>query len=167
MSAAGAGEGGAAPLAASARRVQAALDALGLGARVRELGVPARTAREAADALGVPVGAIAKSLVFRAASGAAVLVIAAGDRRVDEARVGAALGEPIGRADAAFVREASGYAIGGIPPLGHASAMTTFVDASLARFPEVWAAGGTPHAVFPIAPAALSALPGVRTIEIG
>jgi len=167
VSAAGAGEGGAAPLAASARRVQAALDALGLGARVRELGVPARTAREAADALGVPVGAIAKSLVFRAASGAAVLVIAAGDRRVDEARVGAALGEPIGRADAAFVREASGYAIGGIPPLGHASAMTTFVDASLARFPEVWAAGGTPHAVFPIAPAALSALPGVRTIEIG
>lgn len=157
-----------APLAASALRVQAALDALGLArSRVRELDVPARTAQEAADALGVPVGAIAKSLVFRAASGAAVMVVAAGDRRVDEAKVGDALGEPIGRADAAFVRRATGYAIGGIPPLGHATPLALFVDASLARFETVWAAGGTPHAVFPIAPAALSALPGARTVEIG
>lgn len=157
----------AAPLAPSARRVQAALDALGLaGSRVRELGVPARTAQEAADALGVPVGAIAKSLVFRAASGTAVMVVAAGDRRVDEARIGAALGEPIGRADAAFVRESTGYAIGGIPPLGHAAPLVLFVDASLARFPAVWAAGGTPHAVFPIAPAVLSALPGARTVDV-
>jgi prolyl-tRNA editing enzyme YbaK/EbsC (Cys-tRNA(Pro) deacylase) len=157
-----------APLAASARRVQAALDALGLAhARVRELDVPARTAREAADALGVPVGAIAKSLVFRAASGRAVMVVAAGDRRVDEAKVGAALGEPIGRADPAFVREATGYAIGGIPPLGHETPLALLVDASLARFATVWAAGGTPHAVFPIAPAALFALPGARTVEVG
>jgi prolyl-tRNA editing enzyme YbaK/EbsC (Cys-tRNA(Pro) deacylase) len=157
----------AASLAPSARRVQAALDALGLAdCRVRELGVPARTAQEAADALGVPVGAIAKSLVFRAASGAAVMVVAAGDRRVDEAKVGAALGEPIGRADAAFVRETTGYAIGGIPPLGHSTPLVLFVDASLARFPAVWAAGGTPHAVFPIAPAALSALPGARTVDV-
>jgi len=155
------------PLAASAQRVQAALEALGLsGARVRELEVPARTAQEAADALGVPVGAIAKSLVFRAASGIAVMVVAAGDRRADEATVGAALGEPIGRADAAFAREATGYAIGGIPPLGHATPLVLFVDASLARFDPVWAAGGTPHAVFPIAPAALFALPGARTIGI-
>jgi prolyl-tRNA editing enzyme YbaK/EbsC (Cys-tRNA(Pro) deacylase) len=155
------------PLAASARRVQAALDAVGLAhARVRELAVPARTAQEAADALGVPVGAIAKSLVFRAASGSAVMVVAAGDRRVDEAKVGAALGEPIGRADPAFVREMTGYAIGGIPPLGHARPLVLFVDASLARFGTVWAAGGTPHAVFPIAPAALSALPGARTVEV-
>ena len=157
-----------APLAPSARRVQAALDALGLAhARVRELDVPARTAREAADALGVPVGAIAKSLVFRAASGAGVMVVAAGDRRVDEARVGAVLGEPIGRADPAFVREATGYAIGGVPPLGHAMPLALLVDASLARFPTVWAAGGTPHAVFPIAPAALFALPGARAVEVG
>ena len=156
-----------APLAASARRVQAALDALGLaGSRVRELGVPARTAQEAADALGVPLGAIAKSLVFRSASGGAVMVVAAGDRRVDEARVGAALGEPIGRASPEFVREATGYAIGGIPPLGHAGPLVLFVDASLARFATVWAAGGTPHAVFPIAPAALRALPGARSIEL-
>ena len=156
-----------APLAASARRVQAALDALGLSdSRVRELGVPARTAQEAADALGVPVGAIAKSLVFRRASGGAVMVVAAGDRRVDEAKVGAALGEPIGRADPAFVRDATGYAIGGIPPLGHAGPIALFVDASLARFDTVWAAGGTPHAVFPIAPAALFALPAARVGEV-
>ena len=67
----------------------------------------------------------------------------------------------------AFVRRATGYAIGGIPPLGHATPLALFVDASLARFETVWAAGGTPHAVFPIAPAALSALPGARTVEIG
>jgi prolyl-tRNA editing enzyme YbaK/EbsC (Cys-tRNA(Pro) deacylase) len=157
-----------ASLPASARRVQAALDALGLSdSRVRELDVPARTAQEAADALGVPVGAIAKSLVFRAASGGAVMVVAAGDRRVDEAKLGVALGERIGRADPAFVREATGYAIGGIPPLGHARPITLFVDASLARFQTVWAAGGTPHAVFPITPQALFALPGARTVEAG
>lgn len=156
-----------APLAASALRVQAALDALGLDARVRELAVPARTAQEAADALGVPVGAIAKSLVFRAPAAGAVMVVAAGDRRVDEARIGAALGEPIRRADPAFVREATGYAIGGIPPLGHATPVVLFVDDSLARFETVWAAGGTPHAVFPIAPAALFALPGARTLPAG
>jgi prolyl-tRNA editing enzyme YbaK/EbsC (Cys-tRNA(Pro) deacylase) len=158
--------GDARPLAASASKVQAALDALGLDARVRELDVPARTAQEAADALGVPVGAIAKSLVFRAQRAGAVMVVAAGDRRVDEAKVGAALGEPIGRADAAFVRQATGYAIGGIPPLGHAGPVALFVDASLARFPTVWAAGGTPHAVFPIGPDALFALPGARTIDV-
>jgi prolyl-tRNA editing enzyme YbaK/EbsC (Cys-tRNA(Pro) deacylase) len=159
-------EGADPPLAASALRVQAALDALGIEARVRELDVPARTAQEAADALGVPVGAIAKSLVFRAASAGAVMVVAAGDRRVDEARIGAALGEPIGRADAAFVRQATGYAIGGIPPLGHATPLVLFVDASLVRFETVWAAGGTPHAVFPIGPQALFGLPGARVMAV-
>jgi prolyl-tRNA editing enzyme YbaK/EbsC (Cys-tRNA(Pro) deacylase) len=159
--------GAATPLAPSASKVQAALDALGMDARVRELAVPARTAQEAADALGVPVGAIAKSLVFRAERAGAVMVVAAGDRRVDEAKVGSALGEPIGRADAAFVRQATGYAIGGIPPLGHAGPLVLFVDESLARFPTVWAAGGTPHAVFPISPDALFALPGARSIAIG
>jgi prolyl-tRNA editing enzyme YbaK/EbsC (Cys-tRNA(Pro) deacylase) len=104
--------------------------------------------------------------VFRAASAGAVMVVAAGDRRVDEARIGAALGEPIGRADAAFVRQATGYAIGGIPPLGHATPLVLYVDASLARFGTVWAAGGTPHAVFPIAPQALFGLPGARVLEV-
>jgi prolyl-tRNA editing enzyme YbaK/EbsC (Cys-tRNA(Pro) deacylase) len=144
------------PLPASAQRVQAALAAAGLDARVIELAVAARTSQQAADALGVAVGQIAKSLIFRAQhSGRAVLVIAAGDRRVDEARIAASLGEPIGRADPAFVREHAGFAIGGVAPLAHATAMATFVDASLRRFDVVWAAGGTPHCVFPITPADL------------
>jgi prolyl-tRNA editing enzyme YbaK/EbsC (Cys-tRNA(Pro) deacylase) len=144
------------PLPASAQRVQAALDAAGLASRVRELEIAARTSQQAADALGIAVGQIAKSLIFRAeASGRAVLVIAAGDRRVDEARIAAALGEPIGRADPAFVREHSSFAIGGVAPLAHAKPMATFIDASLRRFEVVWAAGGTPHCVFPIAPAEL------------
>jgi prolyl-tRNA editing enzyme YbaK/EbsC (Cys-tRNA(Pro) deacylase) len=149
------------PLPPSAERVQQALVAAGVDARVRELAVAARTSQQAADALGVAVGQIAKSLIFRAAqSGRAVLVIAAGDRRVSEARVGALLGEPIERAAPEFVREHSGFAIGGVAPLAHARPMTTFVDASLRRFEVVWAAGGTPHCVFPITPEALVRVSG-------
>jgi prolyl-tRNA editing enzyme YbaK/EbsC (Cys-tRNA(Pro) deacylase) len=148
-------------LPASAQRVQDALVAAGLSCRVIELTDAARTAQQAADALGVTVGQIAKSLIFRAAqSGCAVLVIAAGDRRVDEARIAARLGEPIERADPAFVREHSGFAIGGVAPLAHARPMVTFVDTSLQRFDIVWAAGGTPHCVFPSAPADLLRISG-------
>ncbi len=144
------------PLPASAQRVQQALAAAGLATAVIELAGTARTAREAADSLGVAVGQIAKSLVFRTAeSGRAVLVIAAGDRRVDEARIAAHLGEAIGRADPQFVREHSGFAIGGVAPLAHARPMLTFVDASLRRFETLWAAGGTPHCVFALTPEAL------------
>jgi len=155
-------------LPASAQRVQAALATLGLDSRVTELPVAARTAQQAADALGIEVGRIAKSLVFRASRSArAVLVIAAGDRRVDEARVAAALGEPIERAAPEFVREHSGFAIGGVAPLGHPAPLATFIDASLRRFDTVWAAGGTPHCVFPITPAALVTASGGREIEFG
>lgn len=151
-----------APLAASAQRVQQALNAAHIPAQVIELTVAARTAQQAADALGIEVGQIAKSLVFRAQnSGAAVLVICAGDRRVDEAKVGALVGEPLARATPEFVREHAGYAIGGIPPLGHAKPMRTLIDASLGRFPAVWAAGGTPHAVFAVEPKHLFSLPAV------
>ncbi len=144
------------PLPVSAQRVQHALDALGLGCQVIELAVAARTAQQAADALGIMVGQIAKSLIFRGAdSGRAILVIAAGDRRVDESRIEGHLGEPIARAEPAFVREASGFAIGGVPPVAHAGPIVTFVDASLRRFDTVWAAAGTPHCVFAIAPADL------------
>lgn len=151
----------AAPLPASAQRVQDALAAAGVTTRVIELAVAARTSAQAAEALGVEVGQIAKSLVFRAiASGRPVLVIAAGDRRVDEARVAAKLGEPIERATPEFVREHAGFAIGGVAPVAHASAMMTFVDASLRRFAVLWAAGGTPHCVFPIDPASLVRVSG-------
>lgn len=149
------------PLPASAQRVQDALGAAGCASRVMELSVAARTSQQAADALGIEVGQIAKSLIFRAVpSGRAVLVIAAGDRRVDEERIRALLGESIERATPDFVREYSSFAIGGVAPLGHAKPMTTFIDASLRRFDLVWAAGGTPHCVFPIAPSELVRVSG-------
>jgi prolyl-tRNA editing enzyme YbaK/EbsC (Cys-tRNA(Pro) deacylase) len=155
------------PLPASAQRVQDALAAAGIGAQVIELAVAARTSQQAADALGIEVGQIAKSLIFRAMqSDRAVLVIAAGDRRVDEARIAAHLGEPIGRADPAFVREHSGFAIGGVAPLAHARPMVTYVDTSLRRFAVVWAAGGTPHCVFPLAPDALVRVSGGSEIDV-
>jgi prolyl-tRNA editing enzyme YbaK/EbsC (Cys-tRNA(Pro) deacylase) len=141
------------PLPASAQRVQRALAAAGTGSKVIEQAVAARTSQQAADALGIEVGQIAKSLIFRAVpSGRAVLVVAAGDRRVDEARISALLDEAIERATPEFVRECSSFAIGGVAPVAHARPMVTFIDASLRRFEVVWAAGGTPHCVFPIAP---------------
>jgi prolyl-tRNA editing enzyme YbaK/EbsC (Cys-tRNA(Pro) deacylase) len=145
----------------SAERVQQALTAAGLDARVIELQVAARTAQQAADALGIEAGQIAKSMIFRTArSGRAVLVIAAGDRRVSESSIGAQLGEPIERATPEFVREHTGFAIGGVAPLAHARSLLTFVDTSLRRYATVWAAGGTPHCVFPITPDALLRLSG-------
>ena len=142
-------------LSSSAQRVQDALAAAGVSTRIVEYDVPARTSAEAAAVLGCAVGQIAKSLIFRAASGSPVLVIASGAHRVDEAKVAALAGEPIGKADADFVRAVTGYAIGGIPPLAHAQALRTFVDRNLMQYETVYAAGGTPHAMFPIAPAEL------------
>ena len=139
-------------LSSSAQRVQDALAAAGLGARIVEYDVPARTSAEAAAVLGCVVAQIAKSLVFKAASGTPVLVIASGAQRVDEGRISALAGEAIGKADAAFVREVTGYAIGGIPPLAHARPLRTFIDRNLLRYDTVYAAGGTPHAMFPIVP---------------
>jgi len=146
----------AAPLSASAARVQQALTALGLDCRITEHVESARTSQEAADLLGCTVGQIAKSLIFRATvSGDAVLVVASGSNRVDEGKIGALLGEAIGRAKPDFVREVTGYAIGGIPPVGHARTIRTFVDEDLLLFDVVYAAGGTPNALFPIHPADL------------
>jgi len=153
------------PLAASAQRVQSALDALGLPARVRELGVPARTAQEAADALGVPVGAIAKSLVFRAAGGGAVMVVTSGDRRVDEQRVAAITG-PLGRADAGFVKERTGFSIGGVAPLAHTSPSVTLIDRELFRFAEIWAAAGHPNGVFRLSPDELVRLTAAPVADV-
>lgn len=142
-------------LSASAQRVQDALTAAGIESRVVEYDVPARTSAEAAAVLGCAVDQIAKSLVFRGASGTPVLVIASGAHRVDEAKITALAGESIGKADAAFVRSVTGYAIGGIPPLAHTQALRTFVDRNLLQYATVYAAGGTPHAMFPITPADL------------
>ena len=129
----------------TAQRVQDALAAAGIAATVTEHAVPARTSAEAAVVLRCDVGQIAKSLVFRAASGAPVLVIASGAHRVDEGRVAALAGEPIGKADAAFVRQVTGYAIGGIPPLAHAQRLRTFVDRNLLAFQTLFTLQGAPR----------------------
>ena len=133
----------------SARRVQDTLAEAGSRARVRILADSARTAADAADALDVPVGAIVKSLVF-VADGHPVLVLASGDHQVDTHEVGRALdAHHVGRADAEMVRDATGFAIGGVAPVAHPHPLRTVVDSALGRFEVVWAAAGTPHAVFP------------------
>jgi prolyl-tRNA editing enzyme YbaK/EbsC (Cys-tRNA(Pro) deacylase) len=154
-------------LSDSARRVQEALRALGLDCTITEHASSARTSQEAAEVLGCAVAQIAKSLVFRAlASGGPVLVVASGANRVDERKVGALVGEPIGRADANFVREATGYAIGGIPPVGHARPIPTWVDADLLAHEVVYAAGGTPNALFAIASRELLRVCGGREADV-
>jgi len=156
-----------ADLPASARRVETALCDAGLPSRIVTFAESTRTAAAAAAAIGCTVAQIAKSLVFRALeSDRAVLVIASGTNRVDEAKVAAALGEAIGRADAAFVRTRTGYAIGGVPPVGHAEPPVVFVDADLARHAVVWAAAGTPNAVFETRFDDLVAMTGGRPIAI-
>ncbi len=156
-----------APRKDSARRVQQALAERGFDFEVREFPASTRTAAEAAAAIGCAVGQIAKSLVFRARdSGRPVLVIASGANRVDERAVGALIGETIGRADADFVRETTGFAIGGVPPLGHRAPLVTLIDRDLLGFAEIWAAAGTPNAVFRLKPTDLAALTGDQVAEV-
>src|SRR5207249_1443988 len=127
----------------TASRVQERLRGLGLDVEVRELADSTRTAADAAAAVGCDVGQIVKSLVFLRGD-ELVMCLCAGDRQVDAARLG------LERADADAVREATGFAIGGVPPLGHDRPLATLVDASLRRFGTVWCAGGTPRAVFEV-----------------
>ncbi len=151
----------------SARRVQEALAARGFDFEVREFPESTRTSAEAAAAIGCAVGEIAKSLVFRGAeSGEAVLIIASGANRVDPAKAEALLGEAIGRADADFVRAATGFAIGGVPPLGHDRPLVTLIDEDLLAFEVIWAAAGTPNAVFRLSPKDLGDLTGGRVGDV-
>ena len=141
----------------SVRRVRDALLALELPADIHRLTDSTRTAPEAAAAVGCELGAIVKSLVFRGAdTHTPVLALVSGDNRADEAKLEASIGECVERPDAAYVREVTGYAIGGIPPVGHPHPVRTVMDEDLLRFETVWAAAGHPHAVFPIAPAELA-----------
>jgi prolyl-tRNA editing enzyme YbaK/EbsC (Cys-tRNA(Pro) deacylase) len=126
----------------------------------------ARTAQEAADALGIALGQIAKSIIFRRKSdGAAVLVIASGDRRVDEKKVDAIVGKT-GRADADFVKASTGYSIGGVSPIAHAQPPVTLIDRELFRFEEIWAAAGHPHGVFKLRPQDLERLTGAPVADV-
>jgi len=151
----------------TAERVAAALRAAGAPGEVRELDESAHTAAEAAAALGVPVGAIVKSLVFTA-DGAPVLVLASGDHQVDTTAVAAVLGvSTVKRADADVVRAATGFAIGGVAPLGHPQPLTAVVDEHLATFPVLWAAAGTPRTVFATSYDELLRISGGTPAEIG
>ncbi|MCD6076384.1 MAG: YbaK/prolyl-tRNA synthetase associated region protein [Ramlibacter sp.] len=126
----------------------------------------ARTAQQAADALGIQVGQIAKSIIFRRkADDAAVLVITSGDRRVDEKKVDAIVGKT-GRADADFVKGKTGFSIGGVSPVAHAVAPVTLIDRELFRFDEIWAAAGHPHGVFKLRPQDLERLTGAPVADV-
>jgi len=150
-----------------ARRFREALEKRGFGNEVVVLEKPARTAAEAAEALGCEVGQIVKSLVFRGAeTGRPVLVVAEGKNRVDEEKVARLVGEPVGKADAAFVRAKTGYAIGGVPPFGHAEPPVALVDRDLLRHGDVWAAAGHPNAVFRLDPRDLPEMTGGRVTEV-
>jgi prolyl-tRNA editing enzyme YbaK/EbsC (Cys-tRNA(Pro) deacylase) len=148
----------------AALRVQAAL---GPGFKVVEFDASTKTAADAAEAVGCDVDQIAKSIIFRAAeSGQAVLVITSGRNRVDEKKVRALLGEKIERADADFVRERTGFAIGGVPPVGHVQPSVVYIDQDLKAFGTLWAAGGTPNAVFETGFADLVAFSGGIVADI-
>lgn len=155
------------PLRPAARRIQALLAERGCECLVVEFAETTRTSAEAASQVGCSVGQIAKSLVFRAKpSGRPVLVVASGANRVEEKHIAAALGEGIGKADAAFVRERTGFAIGGVAPIGHDTTPVTFIDEDLLAYDWVWAAAGTPFAVFRLKPAELVALTGGRVLKV-
>ena len=148
------------------RRVAAALADRGHVHAPVWLDVAARTSQEAADVLGVAVGQIAKSVIFRRKSDErAVLVLTSGDRRVDEGKVAAITGA-LGRADAEFVKAKTGFSIGGVAPLAHAEPPVILIDAELFRFGVVWAAAGHPNGVFQLAPAELAALTGAPVADV-
>ncbi len=148
------------------QRVQAALRRLGVEIEIVELEASTRTAQQAADAIGTELGSIVKSLVFLA-DGQAMIVLVAGDRRADPAKLKALLGaRRVMIADAEQVRQASGYAIGGVPPLGHETPLPVWIDQSLGRFETVYAAAGGPRSIFPIGYTKLVKLTGGQAADL-
>lgn len=154
-------------LPASAQKVREAAHALGLDIAILEMAESTRTAEEAAVACGCTTAQIVKSLVFRGAtSGKPLLALVSGPYRLNEKGVGAALGEVLKRPDAAYVREVTGFSVGGVPPFGHASPMTVIMDEDLMRFDRVWAAAGTPRAVFSVTPRALAEAVDAKLMKV-
>jgi prolyl-tRNA editing enzyme YbaK/EbsC (Cys-tRNA(Pro) deacylase) len=155
------------PLSPTAQKVQDALSAQSFPYQVVESATTSRTAAEAAALVGCELAQIVKSLVFRAKeSGRPVLVLTSGANQVNEWQIGALLREPLEKARAAFVREHTGFAIGGVAPLGHPKALETFIDQDLLKLPEIWAAAGTPNALFRLAPGDLVKMTGGRVIKV-
>ena len=143
-------------LSPSAQKVQDALNQFGVTLQVVEFGASTRTAQDAANAIGCTVGQIVKSLIFKGRqSGKPILVLTSGVNRVDEKKIAALLGEKIDKADADFVRLHTGFVIGGVPPVGHASPIDTLIDEDLLQYTDIWAAAGTPNAVFKLTTANL------------
>jgi len=151
----------------SAQRFQQILAEKGYGNQVVELAESTRTAVDAAHAVRCDVGQIVKSLIFKTKQTARpVLVLVSGRNRADTKKLRALLGEKLGKADADFVREHTGFVIGGVPPLEHRSEMETFVDEDLLQYEEIWAAAGTPYALFKLTPAELQAMTGGTVADV-
>jgi len=154
-------------LSPSAQKIQNALRELGYDFNVIEHAESTRTAQEAADRAGCQLGQIIKSLIFKGkTTGKPILVLTSGANRVDEKRISEYAGEPIGRADADFVRNVTGYAIGGVPPLAHVQKMETYIDEDLLQYKTVWGAGGTPNAIFELTPEALQKMTAGRVARV-
>jgi prolyl-tRNA editing enzyme YbaK/EbsC (Cys-tRNA(Pro) deacylase) len=148
-------------LSPAAQRVQSALQKQGFSAQVKELPESTRTGSQAASAAGCEVGQIVKSLVFRGkTSGRPVLVETSGANRVSESKLAVLAAEPVEMADPAFVREQTGFSIGGVPPLGHLRPILTLVDEDLLLHRTIWAAAGTPNAIFELTPSDLIRMTG-------
>ncbi|MGD8427415.1 MAG: YbaK/EbsC family protein [Balneolaceae bacterium] len=155
------------PLSDSARRVQEELDKHGLSFEVKELPESTRTANEAAKSIGCLVSQIAKSIIFKGGeTGLPILAVLSGSNRADILKLADLTGETIENADADFVRQHTGFTIGGVPPVGHDEQIRTFLDKDLLQFEEIWAAAGTPHAVFKLHPHDLPILTGTDFTDI-
>ncbi len=155
------------PLSSSAQKIQDLLHSLGYEYTVIEHVESTRTAQEAADRAGCELGQIVKSLIFKGKrSGKPILVLTSGANRVDEKRISEYAGEPIGKADAEFARAVTGFAIGGVPPIGHAQAMETYLDEDFLQYEKVWAAAGTPNAIFELTTADLQKMTGGKTVRV-
>ena len=149
------------------RRVAEAAASAGLDIEIVIMGKSTRTAEEAAAACGCAVGQIVKSLIFAGRnSKSALLLLVSGANRVDEEKVAADIGEPLERPNAAYVREVTGFAIGGVPPLGHVKQLTVLFDRDLLKHARVWAAAGTPESVFAVIPSRLAHATGARVIDL-
>ena len=152
-------------LSSSAQKIQDALKALGYDYTVVEHAESTRTAQEAADRAGCELGQIVKSLIFRGKeSNKPILVLTSGANRVDEKRIAAYAGEHIVRADADFVRAVTGFAIGGVPPIGHAQKMETYLDEDFLQYQTIWAAAGTPNAIFELKTDDLQRMTGGKVV---
>ena len=155
------------PLSTSAQKIQDLLAEQGYNITVIEYAESPRTAQEAADRAGCTLGQITKSLIFRGKdSGKPILVLTSGANRVNEKRIAEYSGEHIVRADADFVRAVTGFAIGGVPPLGHAQKMETYLDEDLLQYATIWAAAGTPNAIFELTPAQLQSMTGGKSVGV-